>query len=1064
MAGDRDAVSPVLATILVMTIMITAIMAIMYWGNLTVLNMEANTAHQNAIRTLRDINKAVDDVTSQGLGATRTVDYSVVSGEMNIERNTSLWGASYSYNSTDSVKYYDLGANGFKIENTGPSNTAKLYWTDKPMDDWWDNGTEIWQYRVPVTVKAGAVARDYEIIEANMNFKEILESENAKYGLDPSSIRVVEYTSTGEIVEEVPSETGNIDYATTVLNDPWDMDASGDVITWGGMTNPVFFNSIMSTSTSVDTGWFAPLFNNNQIDPLFYTQLSITMYSSQASAGEDDGLAVMWENDLGQWQQTKPIKVHQGWHTYTLDLSKTPTLGTGVARDGTSCDGITWYNGTIDVLKIFPIEDDGVTIKVDEIYLSKSAGLVRWLVPGLMQPNTEKNFMIYFDTLNNGPKGIDTSWAEYSSGAGCLRHADGGINITFNGNRPVILTVENEETGEMVEADTSDSDRHLSNININDPGTSPAYSDATNVPAFSSTGLKAQLRFDGVSMGSNFFANITYETIKDSPYIFVDYEVWNSNDITLPTPLTPQYLPTMYTARGLERAFYRDLHGNITSIINPGLFVPMYEERWVQMYGSGESNLITHFLETPQSDVNNFTFATQNKVCIYDEQSPAEFALTWGSDGFQGTTSGTESSSGLYSYVINGGSDGWQPDDNVISGMDYFTFSYKKANSGDNFYVRYFSDGNWHEITDAGSFSDPEYDGWLVSYHSDTNWHTVTVNLDNEQNNGVTDEDPRANIWPASPTQGGFMLESSGGGIFFDEIYFQEDSVNENNGVHWNLHKLNWRANEPVSRRVCLQLENAGTHTDYAVRKWNSLYTNWLPVGIKKNMAESVNARIFEITPSTAGESQVTTIRSDLAMKGGVTCVVSHVRGGREDPYSQMHVFMIDSVTYYVNSPQGRIRVMAENGGIFSSSPSDRIIDMPLLNINMGLNTFNLNIVEIQSSDTTSVNNGDYVCSISNDWHYVRTNPSVYNLRILMGSERNKSYYDYMLAYYKSSKKSLYAPTEDAIMPNGSSGDKFRYGIYVRAVDDKDTPEDESSYSFTLAHSKLDLELRSTRM
>ena len=459
---DEEGVSPVIATILIMTIMLTVITSIMFWGNFLILDMQDNANYSSFLNYMKDINSGIRDVAEGGLGTSRGVYYSIPQGSIGVEPDTSLWALSFGPYNNDSVKFSDIEDDSFNITTMGYADTARVYWSDRDMSDWWDDGTSTWQYRVPLTVSTGESYRMDEVVTTNVNFQQILNSFDAGYGLDPSSIRVVEYDDEGNIVREVPAEGYGIDYATTVLHDTWDMENSGDIANYGGISNPVFSGGEAYFTTSVNSGFVCPLFMSDSIETPFYTNLAVRMYSS---ADSDDGLAVMWENTVtGQVSQTRPIATESGWHIYTIDLNDADLLPAGYStRNGRVATGDRWTDMSPNILYIFPINQSGVDIRMDEIYLYKSAAAVKFLMPGVTPPNTDRQFMIYFDTLDNGPKKADLDWAVYDSGMHYFANRDSGVNITFNGNSPVLTSIKKGSISE-VDAYTADIYQYMCNV------------------------------------------------------------------------------------------------------------------------------------------------------------------------------------------------------------------------------------------------------------------------------------------------------------------------------------------------------------------------------------------------------------------------------------------------------------------------------------------------------------------------------------------------------------------------------------------------------------------------
>ena len=504
---------------------------------------------------------------------------------------------------------------------------------------------------MPVKVNTGSEYRDYDIASVNVNFKDLIEKSGGNGSLDPNSVRVVEYTKDGNIIGEVPAETYGVDFATTVIGDPWDMDSSNDIKQYGSMSNPVFTDGIMSSKTLANDGFICPVYDSDIIETQYYTIFSITMYSSVDS---NDGLAVMWETPTGEREQTVPIRTYSGWHTYTIDMLKAQTIGSGTSRTGDTCNDITWLEHPISRLYILPIGLSNVDIKVDEITLSKPSGYVRFIMPGRTMPNTDRYFYIYFDTLSNGPKHYDTSWAEFTTSGELINHASDMIIKFHSQTSPLI---ENITFGNLwLSAATNDQYQYMGNIYGNI--VSSLYN-VNSLPELFVGSMRAQLKFSNLDLGSGLKANITYEVYKGSPYVKLTVKMWATNDISTPVQMTD---PLFYTTGNLDRVMYRNLYNNITTLITGGNFYTSYDDRWVHLCGEGSKSSMDLFYTGDASmDANNLTMLTQNRAVIYEDQNPVNFNRRWGSDGFQGKVSSQYRYSGTLSYEIDGGSDGWQP-------------------------------------------------------------------------------------------------------------------------------------------------------------------------------------------------------------------------------------------------------------------------------------------------------------------------------------------------------------------------------------------------------------------
>lgn len=1059
--GKDSAVSPVIATILIMTIMVTAITAIMFWGNMLVLDMQTDANMGATLNYMKAINGGIRDVSDGGLGTGRNIHYSLSNGEASIKKDSSLWAVSYSTLNNDSVRFSNINDSSFQVDTEGYSDTARIYWTDSDMSQWWDDGVNTWQYRVPITVNSGPVYRDNEIVETNVNFRDLLDRFDTENGIDPGSIRVVEYDNDGNIIGEVPSETYGLDFATTVLRDTWDMENAADVQMWnGGFGTFTISGGILNTTLNAGDGYFCPLYSNiagaPEIKTPFYSKITIRMYSSVTS---DDGLAIMWEDQLGvQREQTKPIRTEAGWHTYTIDLNTAETIGLANARNGDPCTGLKWTDLNPTKLFIFPVNVAGANIKVDAVYLYKSSASVRFMETGITPPYTDKHYYLYFDTLENGPKTTNLTWAVYDNTQHYFLNKYNDVNITFHGNTPVLESI---KVGSHIEVDaaTDNFDQYLCNI-IGTGITPLSTVSDLNVDKFHITSMRAVVEFKDLDIGGNLKANITYEMIKGSTYVNLYLDVWSTDDIN--QAVSMEY-PLLMSNNGLEYTFYKDMYGNVSRLYSGGNFFPSYNCRWVQMYGKNADNLVMLLRQDDSFDANNLTMHTQDRKIIYDEQDPSTFSEKWGSNGFQGQTSNIRFS-GVRSFAVTGGSDGWQPLGVDTSTYNYLTFAYQKTNPSDYFYLRFYVGGNWHEVTDRPTLTS-DYDGWpsghfldengVASGHiTDTNWHQVIVPLSSEVTNGA-DESPFGPIVHESYGEGGFELDISGTGtIHYDAICFQQNALNNINGVSWNRYKSNWPDGEHEKRMLSFTAASLGSDTDTVDRKWFSSETPYPPVVIDKANTEFVPSRIYQLTQNP-GVPTSTTINVDIPMSNGAHVIVSY----GEQKVKEMYVYGIDSLGVNVLSPHGYARITVENGGIMTSNPTDTVIEGPAISMNQDANSIVFHMIELDSATASSVGSGDHVCKLSNIWQWQAMDRGIYFVRLYISGPHADAWYNHMITKYMTSAQMQYATDQDSFVSSSAYGSEYYYGILLRSVDIKGTPEDEGAYSISIIHTVVHIDL-----
>ena len=192
-------------------------------------------------------------------------------------------------------------------------------------------------------------------------------------------------TSEAQLTIQTPAADGvtvplAADYATEVLNDPWDMSQATDINNYVpssdfvNFQNVSFSNGIFSATAKTSDPYFylvSPPLSSSQptggrwgsdypINTSRYHILSFKMYTDVAS-----DLQIVWNmgNDyFGSFVITQPINVAPGWHVYTLDLNNL------VAAPYASSTR-RWNGGPVTGLRIDPTVASGATVKFDWIAL-----------------------------------------------------------------------------------------------------------------------------------------------------------------------------------------------------------------------------------------------------------------------------------------------------------------------------------------------------------------------------------------------------------------------------------------------------------------------------------------------------------------------------------------------------------------------------------------------------------------------------------------------------------------------------------------------------------------------
>ncbi len=180
-----------------------------------------------------------------------------------------------------------------------------------------------------------------------------------------------------------PNETGGADYATTVLNNAWDMDSAADVqITNAENFTPVppIFSGGQLTATNTNNGPNVML--------LYYTNDSVpidtTRYRYFTVRYQIDGAFDLGEGSVGRvlWSTapfdgfsattSKPFIAWAGMNSYTIDLGSLTTA----QDDGLETSGApqTWLSGQKYYFNFHPHEFwDPRTFHIDEIKLAAIA-------------------------------------------------------------------------------------------------------------------------------------------------------------------------------------------------------------------------------------------------------------------------------------------------------------------------------------------------------------------------------------------------------------------------------------------------------------------------------------------------------------------------------------------------------------------------------------------------------------------------------------------------------------------------------------------------------------------
>ncbi len=135
------------------------------------------------------------------------------------------------------------------------------------------------------------------------------------------------------ITFQSPSMTSGEDYATTVLNNPWDMNGSEDIIYDSGINIESFDLNILNLTTSTNDPymWLNTDFESNKsIDTSIYRYATFTMKVEPDGYGNiTDKVSRGWMSRIIWWNKgiiedgsvTNDIVLFEGINTYSIDLT-----------------------------------------------------------------------------------------------------------------------------------------------------------------------------------------------------------------------------------------------------------------------------------------------------------------------------------------------------------------------------------------------------------------------------------------------------------------------------------------------------------------------------------------------------------------------------------------------------------------------------------------------------------------------------------------------------------------------------------------------------------------------
>ncbi|HEY5116947.1 MAG TPA: hypothetical protein VIJ00_15605 [Nakamurella sp.] len=122
-----------------------------------------------------------------------------------------------------------------------------------------------------------------------------------------------------------PNAVGDRDYATTVLNDPWDMNSAGDVAAIGNATNVSYAGDQLAATNTSNDPYVNVRLAAGGFDSRVYRNLTVTSaydgpFDLQDIAGGGTMARVMWGRQDGATGQTNDVLTYSGSRAVTIDL------------------------------------------------------------------------------------------------------------------------------------------------------------------------------------------------------------------------------------------------------------------------------------------------------------------------------------------------------------------------------------------------------------------------------------------------------------------------------------------------------------------------------------------------------------------------------------------------------------------------------------------------------------------------------------------------------------------------------------------------------------------------
>ncbi len=158
-----------------------------------------------------------------------------------------------------------------------------------------------------------------------------------------------------------PNAVGDKDYASTVLKNPWDMNAGDDIAAIGNATNVSYSGGQLAATNTSNDPYAALRLGAGGIDSRIYHNVSITSdydgsFDLRDAPGGGTMGRVVWSRGDGQGGQTSPVLTYAGPRTVTFDLGLPDNQILEPDNPGASFVS----NNPITALRWDPNEDPGV--------------------------------------------------------------------------------------------------------------------------------------------------------------------------------------------------------------------------------------------------------------------------------------------------------------------------------------------------------------------------------------------------------------------------------------------------------------------------------------------------------------------------------------------------------------------------------------------------------------------------------------------------------------------------------------------------------------------------------